>query len=53
MSSFIGNKLQLCIYGESHGNSIGAVVHGLPSGISIDMENLSSAVDSRYVIDTR
>ena len=47
MSSFIGNKLQLCIYGESHGNSIGAVVHGLPAGISIDMENLSSFVGRR------
>jgi len=47
MSSFIGNKLQLCIYGESHGDSIGAVVHGLPAGISIDMENLSFFVSRR------
>ena len=47
MSSFIGNKLQLCIYGESHGASIGAVVHGLPSGIKIDMDVLNTFVSRR------
>ena len=40
MSSTIGSKLKLSIYGESHGEAIGAIIDGFPSGIEIDMEAL-------------
>jgi len=36
MSSTIGNYLRVTTFGESHGNSIGAVVDGLPAGIPLD-----------------
>lgn len=37
MSSVIGDKIKLSIFGESHGEAIGCVVDGLPAGIKIDM----------------
>lgn len=37
MSSVIGDKIQLSIFGESHGEAIGCVIDGLPAGIKIDM----------------
>ncbi|MDO4289593.1 MAG: chorismate synthase, partial [Eubacterium sp.] len=38
MSSIWGNKIQVSIFGESHGNAIGATINGLPSGVAVDME---------------
>lgn len=40
MSSILGNKLKVSIFGESHGEGIGAVVDGFPAGVRIDMEEL-------------
>lgn len=40
MSSQIGKTLKISIFGESHGNGIGAVIDGFPAGVSIDMEEL-------------
>lgn len=40
MASYFGNKLHVSIFGESHGNGIGAVVDGLPAGVHIDMDEL-------------
>lgn len=37
MSSVIGDKIKLSIFGESHGKAIGCVIDGLPAGIKIDM----------------
>ncbi len=39
MSSW-GNCIRLSIFGESHGNGIGAVIDGLPAGEMIDTEAL-------------
>ena len=33
-----GNKLQLSLFGESHGEAVGIVIDGLPAGIALDME---------------
>lgn len=37
MSSVIGDKIKLSIFGESHGEAIGCVIDGLSAGIKIDM----------------
>ena len=37
MSSVIGDKIKLSIFGESHGEAIGCVIDGLPARIKIDM----------------
>jgi chorismate synthase len=36
-----GNKLQLSIFGESHGEAIGIVIDGLPAGLTLDMEEVA------------
>ena len=39
MSSW-GNDIKISIFGESHGNGIGVVIDGLPSGEKLDMEKI-------------
>ena len=39
MSSW-GERIKISIFGESHGNGIGVVIDGLPSGEGLDMEAL-------------
>lgn len=40
MSNTFGETLKVTIFGESHGTAIGAVIDGLPAGISIDWEEV-------------
>lgn len=40
MSSIIGNRIRLSIFGESHGEAIGCVLDGLPAGEALDMEEI-------------
>ena len=47
MSSRIGNKITLQIFGESHQAAIGAVLDGLPAGEAIDEEALSALMARR------
>ncbi len=41
MSSMIGNRVRLSIFGESHGEAIGCVLDGLPAGEALDMEEIA------------
>ncbi|MBR7092719.1 MAG: chorismate synthase [Clostridia bacterium] len=47
MSSMIGNRLKLSIFGESHGRAIGCVVDGLPAGEWIDAGQLMQQMRRR------
>ncbi len=40
MSSEIGTKIKVSVFGESHGTAIGAVMDNLPAGEKIDLEEL-------------
>ncbi|MGN1051281.1 MAG: chorismate synthase [Acutalibacteraceae bacterium] len=40
MSSTLGDKIKISVFGESHGKAIGVVIDGLPSGKKIDMEKV-------------
>lgn len=40
MASNWGSKVQVSIFGESHGKAIGVTIDNLPSGIKIDMDEL-------------
>lgn len=47
MSSIIGNKLKVSIFGESHGESIGVIIDGLPSGFAIDFNYINQQMQRR------
>ena len=46
MNTF-GNIFRLTTFGESHGEALGGVIDGMPSGIIIDMEFIQSELDRR------
>ncbi len=47
MSNTIGSIIRLSSYGESHGTGVGAVLEGIPAGISIDKEAIQRDLDKR------
>lgn len=47
MSSTWGNNIKISIFGESHGNGIGVVIDGLPSGEMIDTNALLTQMARR------
>ncbi|UYO63711.1 chorismate synthase [Acetobacterium wieringae] len=47
MGSTWGNKFKVSIFGESHGNGIGAVIDGLPAGIDIDLDRVQNELNRR------
>ena len=47
MSSVIGNKIKLSVFGESHGEAIGCVIDGLPSGIKLDADKIDKEMARR------
>lgn len=47
MSSQIGNRLKVSVFGESHGTAIGAVIDGFPAGVKIDTEQLLAFMKRR------
>lgn len=40
MSSAIGEKIKLSVFGESHGEAIGCVIDGLPAGVKLDFDEI-------------
>lgn len=46
MNTF-GRLLRLTSFGESHGVAIGGVLDGMPSGVSIDIEEIQRALERR------
>ncbi len=47
MKNTIGNSLAVTLFGESHGKAIGAVIDGVPSGLVVDEEFISSQLFRR------
>ena len=47
MSSIFGNLFKLATFGESHGPSVGVVVDGCPSGLSISEAEIQIDLDRR------
>ncbi len=46
MNSF-GNKFRVSIFGESHGGGVGVVLDGIPSGISLSVDDLMPDLSRR------
>ena len=47
LSSIIGNKFKISLFGEAHGKCVGVVIDGMPPGFEIDMEKLKRFLDRR------
>lgn len=47
MASSFGEMLKVSVWGESHGNSIGVIIDGMPSGYAIDIQKLQEYCDRR------
>ncbi len=47
MKNTFGNNISLTIFGESHGNAIGAVIDGLAPGIPVDEDKIASLLSLR------
>ena len=47
MSSVLGNKIKLSVFGESHGKAIGCVIDGLPHGIKLDFDEIKREMARR------
>ena len=47
MSSVMGERIKLTIFGESHGPSIGVVIDGLPAGLKLDWDLIEREMKRR------
>ena len=47
MSNTYGKHLTLTLFGESHGPAIGAILDGMPGGVTIDEEFIASVMEKR------
>lgn len=50
MKNVIGNEITITLFGESHGQAIGCVLDGLPSGIQIDEEYINEKMNQRKAV---
>lgn len=47
MSSIMGNKIKISVFGQSHSKGIGVVIDGLPAGKKIDMKKVMAFMERR------
>lgn len=47
MKNTIGSSITMTLFGESHSESIGVVIDGMPAGIPIDMQAVQMQMDRR------
>lgn len=47
MSSIIGDKIKISVFGESHGKYIGVVIDGFPAGEKISLDEIMSDMERR------
>ena len=47
MSSHIGTKLHMSVFGESHGEGVGVILDGFPAGFAVDQDKLLAFQDRR------
>lgn len=47
MKNTFGNNVSVTLFGESHGEAIGAILDGLPAGICVDEDFISHQLDLR------
>ena len=47
MGNSFGNIFKLTSFGESHGSSVGGIIDGCPSGLSIDLNFIQEELDRR------
>ncbi len=47
MSNTFGEKLKISIFGESHGESLGVIIDGLPSGVTLDFDKIEKDLGRR------
>ena len=47
MGNSWGKKINLSIFGESHGEAVGIIIDGLPSGIKLDLEKIKKEMKRR------
>lgn len=47
MKNTFGNNISITLFGESHGNAIGAVIDGLPAGIEVNENFIASQLTLR------
>lgn len=50
MSNILGKNLTLTLFGESHGEGIGAILDGLPGGVQIDRAYMQEMMDQRKAV---
>ncbi len=50
MKNTFGNNISITLFGESHGEAIGAVIDGLPAGIVVDKDFIAHQLDLRRPI---
>ncbi|MBE6749096.1 MAG: chorismate synthase [Ruminococcaceae bacterium] len=47
MKNTLGNSVAVTVFGESHGNAVGAVIDGLPAGIEVNEAFIAHQLDLR------
>ncbi len=47
MSGSFGKKINVSIFGESHGEGIGVVINGIKPGLAIDMDKINKEMERR------